>query len=67
METVDNADIAVCIEGCIFRDGVTCDEDFFELFTIYMVENDIMPPTNAEEAIALYHELRALTSQDIVD
>ena len=67
LKAVDPRDVELCKSGCIFREGPTCDSELFELLIIYMEENQLAPPSTAQEGIDLYYTLRPLVLHDLND
>ena len=64
LKAVDQRDVNICESGCLFRDRSTCDPEMFELLLIYMSENNLAPPTTAQEGLELYNALRTLVLAD---
>lgn len=57
---VNGDDVRECKRGCTFRSTVACDEDIFELCTLFMREQNMQPPSDAYQALDLYLHLRTL-------
>jgi len=66
LKAVNHRDVDICRRQCVFRSGPTCDPEVFELLMMYMAENMFEPPTSAQEAVALYHELRPIVLYDLL-
>ena len=58
--------VDICRDECIFRDGITCDHEMFELLITYMVRFEFGPPTSPNEGIYLYRALRPLVIHDLL-
>ena len=65
IQAVDQRDVDICKSECHFRTGPTCDPEIFELLVLYMAHNGLSPPTNAQEGIELYLNLRSLCFDDL--
>ena len=56
---VDDLEVDVCADFCIFKDGQPCaDSTIFELCCDLMVEHQLALPQTPQEAIGLYNNLR---------
>lgn len=62
---VDDNQIELCREECIFREEYPCDKDIFEMCTIYMEERGWPIPQNTNDASQLYSNLRNILVADI--
>lgn len=53
-------DVHDCLDSCLFRQPIPCNEHMFELWlcTIVMAELNLALPNNSEEACELYLTLR---------
>lgn len=63
--SVHTTDVNLCKEECLFREVCTKNPEFFELFTLYMIEYNLRLPGNPQEGLDLYQLLRSLTRHDL--
>lgn len=59
LQNVEEAEIEICQEECEFREEYPCNRDVYELAHILIEEELREMPTDAHEAIRLYHYLRS--------
>lgn len=64
---VNEDDLATCKECCAFATSVPCDEDIFDLCSIYMEESGLVFPTSGSQALDLYLSLRDLISAQLLE
>ena len=50
--------IEACREECTFRGQLPCEEDFYELFMIYVEELNKGFPQTTDDAVELYMDIR---------
>ena len=50
---VSKEEIEVCSDDCNCRKSIPCDEDVFEMCSIFIAENNFAFPSTADEAVAL--------------
>ena len=62
---ISEVDLSVCLDESIIEDQLPCDEDVFQLATIYMLENGFNKSTDCYELVDLYTNLRACFLNDI--
>ena len=55
---VDSAELRLCLDECVEKPVIPCDETVFELCCIIMEENNWEFPCCADEAVNLYKNLR---------
>ena len=63
---VSKEEMDVYSKDCTFRKSIQCDEDVFEMCSIFVAENNFAFPSTADKAVVLYMELRQI-AQPFVD
>ena len=62
-----SSDLNTCKESCKFLTAVPCDEDMFDLCTMYMEESGLRFPVNRSQALDLYVSLRDIIRPQIFE
>lgn len=65
LNPVQPIQIEACRDECTFRGEKSCDEDFYELFMLYIEELNKDFPKNAKEAADLYITIRTQLYVDL--
>lgn len=55
----------VCQEECMLVTHIPCDHELFELFLLYMEEQNLEVPSDASQAVDLYFHLRNALQTDL--
>ncbi|XDV33831.1 hypothetical protein PO909_004099 [Leuciscus waleckii] len=61
----DRDDLQTAEDACLFLSAVPCDEEVFDLCTIFMEERHLSFPRDRQEALELYVELRNVVRPQI--
>ena len=63
---VDIDDVEACFDDCMFKEWKPCsDSTVFELCCEIMAQEDLIPPSDTQRAVTLYHSLRDIVNTEL--